>query len=122
MFAVVYLNDMQKHIVVPREFIFGISMQNLLNYGKNRHIQYKIYWSKNAFPDGEIPISDIKVNFDLDYCHSFPPDDRDECCYRGHIKYFFGKLKKTFAQLVNKCIENDTCSLCYVQEIQRTNI
>lgn len=90
MFVVVYLCDAKKHIIVPKEFIFGLSQQALNNYGKNRNKKYLIYWSQKTCGDDELLDPRGVPNFELNVNHSFPPD-HDECCFYGQIKYFFGK-------------------------------
>lgn len=89
MFVVVYLCEPKVHIIVPQSFIFGLSQQALNNYGKRRSKKYLIFWSKKAF-NGEIPAIDYTPNFALNVCSTFPPP-RDEACFIGKTKYFYGK-------------------------------
>lgn len=89
MFAVVYLANAKKHIVVPKKFIFGLSKQNLYNYGKNKR-QFLVYWSKVLSDD---PTAENCVpNFGLDVTSKYPPE-QNETCFIVQIKYFFGKNK-----------------------------
>lgn len=89
MFAVVYLVDSKKHIVVPKKFIFGLSKQNLYNYGKNKH-KFLVYWSKVLFDDPAA--ENCEPNFGLDVTPNYP-SALNETCFMVHIKYFFGKHK-----------------------------
>lgn len=91
MFVVVYLSEAKKHVVVPQHFIFGLSQQYLNNYGRQRSKQFLVFWSKKALVgDDEIPMLNYNPNFGLNVCSTFPPE-REECCYTGQIKYFFGE-------------------------------
>lgn len=91
MFVVVFLCDARKNIVVPQSFIFGLSQQLLNNYGRSRSRKFLIFWSKNAIiGDNDEPMLNFTPNFALNVSATFPPE-RDECCYIGQIRYFFGK-------------------------------
>lgn len=87
MYVVVFLVDAKKHIVVPQQFIFGLSQQNLNNYGKSKR-KFLIFWSKqvceNGLDNNTVP------NFALDISLHYPPA-QNETCYIGQIKYFFGE-------------------------------
>lgn len=87
MFAVVYLVDAKKHIVVPQKFIYGLSEQNLYNYGKNKR-QYLLYWSKTLSNDPAA--ENCTPNFSLNISSSYPPL-QNQTCFIIQIKYFFGK-------------------------------
>lgn len=90
MFVVVFLLEAKKRIVVPQQFISGLSQQSLNNYGRQRCKTFKVFWSKKAISgDDEEPISDYIPNFNLNEVSTFPPEE-DEACYKGQIKYFFG--------------------------------
>lgn len=92
MFAVVFLCDAKKHIIIPQEFIFGVSQQSLNNVGKNRNRKYLVFWSKQAVCAGsEIPDSKYKPNFSLNVSKTFPPVGRDQACFIAQTKYYFGK-------------------------------
>lgn len=90
MFVVVFLCDAKKHIIVPQNFIFGLSQQSLNNNGRNRNHKFLIFYSENALC-GEIPNSEYPANFSLNVSDIFPPTGRNEACYSAQIKYFFGK-------------------------------
>lgn len=85
MFAVVFLCDAKKHIIVPQKFIFGLSQQSLNNNGKNRNRKFLIFWSENALR-GEIPDPDYLPNFALNLSDNIPPIGRKEACYVAQIK------------------------------------
>lgn len=91
MYVVVFLCDAKKHIVVPQKFIFALSQQYLNNYGRQRTRKFLVFWSNKAFFCDEIPDLNYKPNFSLNVSSTYPPDGRDEACYIGQIKYFFGK-------------------------------
>lgn len=94
MFVVVFLSDAKKHIIVPQEFVFGLSQQSLNNVGKNRNRQFLVFWSKKAVCAGsEIPDSKYKPNFGANVSKTFPPIGRDEACFTAQIKYFYGKYQ-----------------------------
>lgn len=87
MFAVVYLIDPKKQIIVPEKFIFGLSKQNLFNYGKNKR-QFRIFWSNVLLQDPTAQFCEPKFNLNLSLIH---PPIENEVCYRAQIKYFFGE-------------------------------
>lgn len=89
MYAVIYLTDFNTHIVVPKNFIYGLSQQNLDNYGKNRNVQHLVFYSKEVCENGLNSSNNISPKFNLDKSTQYPPDC-DETCYKGQIKYFFG--------------------------------
>lgn len=99
MFVVVYLCDAKINIVVPQKFVFGLSQQNLNNYGRQRNKKYLVFWSKKAIQkvgDDEVPMLNYTADFSLNVSSTFPPPNgRDEACYIGQTKYFFGKSNKT---------------------------
>lgn len=90
MYVVVYLIDAQKHIVVPKQFILGLSQEYLDNYGKNRNIAFRIFYSKRVSATGLMPNEDFAPDFTLNVSKIYPPDE-DETCYIAHLKYFFSK-------------------------------
>lgn len=98
MFVVVYLCEPKVNIVVPQKFIYGLSQQNLNNYGKKRYQKYLIFWSKKALI-GDVPDLSYAPNFESNVCTSYPPPE-DEACFFGKIKYFYGKSDKKFIYLV----------------------
>lgn len=104
MFVVVYLIDAEQHLIVPQEFIFGLSQQSLNNNGKNRNRKFLVFWSKKALC-GEIPNSKYKPNFRLNVHRFFPPIDRDEACYVAKIKHFYGKCE--FGKIFLNKIESE---------------
>lgn len=87
MYAVIFLVDAKKHIVVPQEFIFGLSQQNLNNYGRNKR-KFLIFWSKEVCENGAV--TNANPNFALNVCSHYPPAG-NETCYIGQIKYFYGE-------------------------------
>lgn len=89
MFAVVYLVEAKKHIVLPIKFIFGLSKQNLYNYGKNKR-QFRAYWSKVLSDDPTA--ENCEPNFGLNVSSNYPPV-HNETCLIVQIKYFFCKCK-----------------------------
>lgn len=87
MYAVIFLVDAKKHIVVPQKFISGLSQQNLNNYGKSKR-KFLIFWSKEVCENG---LNDsTNPNFELTISSQHPPV-QNETCYIGQIKYFFGE-------------------------------
>lgn len=90
MFVVVYLCYAKKHIIIPQNFILGLSQQSLNNVGKNRNKKFVMFWSKNAVRN-EIPDLNYIPNFNCDISAIFPPVGRNEACFIGQIKYFFGE-------------------------------
>lgn len=91
MYTVVYLIDAQKHIVVPKIFIFGLSQQFLDNYGKNRNEKHLVFFSKNEV---------LAPNFSANLSKNFPPN-QDEVCYVEQIKYFFGEFNLLIVFFLN---------------------
>lgn len=85
-FAVVYLIDAKKHIVVPENHIFDLNQAKLKNIGVNRNQNFKIFWSSqtNSMP-----------NFNSNRSYIFPPAT-DEACYIGRIYKFFSKCFASF--------------------------
>lgn len=78
-FAVVYLIEPKKHIVVPENFIFNRNDIKLKNYGVNANQTHKVFWCEN----GEGP------HFDASESKEFPPIS-GEGCYKSRILKFFG--------------------------------
>lgn len=87
-YVVVYLTDCKTQIVVPKPFIRGLSQQNLDNYGKNRNVSYKIFYSKQVCENGVN--QDVAPKFNLNTSNQYPPES-DETCYKGQIRYIFGE-------------------------------
>lgn len=94
MFVVVHLIEPKKRIIVPENFILGLSEQSLKNYGTNSNINYTVYWSKDALGDeNNEPNANHETNFRLAKSNVYPPDDLRETCYNARLKYFFSKNK-----------------------------
>lgn len=97
MYVVVFLCDVNEHIVVPQKFVLGLSQQSLNNYGRQRQRKFLVFWSKKALDDvDEIFMSNYEPNFDVNLSYTYPPEGRDEACYSAQIKYFFGKCESNF--------------------------
>lgn len=82
LFALIYLSEAKKYIVVPESFIFDLKETKLKNYGVNRNQSVKVFWSNDV--NCEIP------NFDAFGSRIHPPIV-EEACYVGHVYRFFGK-------------------------------
>lgn len=89
MFVVVFLVDAKKHIVVPQKFVFGLSQQNLNNYGKSKR-KFLIFWSKEVCQNGSMENTNVMPNFGLNISSLYPPT-QNQTCYIGQLKYFFGE-------------------------------
>lgn len=87
-FAVLYLIEPKKHIVVPENFIFDRNDIKLKNYGVNSNQTHKVFWCE----------SDDEPNFDANESNEFPPIG-GEGCYKSRILKFFGRL--TIIRILN---------------------
>lgn len=98
MFVVVHLVDVKKRIIVPENFIFDLSQENLKNNGCNKNFTYLAYWSHTALGDeNSAPNINCQPNFTAPISKIFPPgDDLQEACYTVRLKKFFGKFCDNF--------------------------
>lgn len=87
--VVIFLDGAKYHIVVPQEFVYGLSQQNLNNYGKNKH-KFTVYWSKEVSESENGLAGNHVPDFTMEKSACFPPIG-NAACYDCKLKYFFGK-------------------------------
>lgn len=99
----VYLCDIEKHVIVPEKYIHDLNVSQLKNRGKNASRNFLVYFTDDAieceqYPD---PISDAIVMTEF-------PAGRGDWFY-GRTISFTGKfISFIFSQCERKYITHDT--------------
>lgn len=105
MFVVVYLVEANAYTVIPKEFIYKLKEENVMNTGVNSNQNRLVYYSVELFDvlnnGADAGRGTYIPNFNLPVTQQFPPsDDLQETCYIARMKKFFGKM---FVILANCC-------------------
>lgn len=87
MLVVVYLVDAKMHVIIPQNWIMGLTQENLNNFGKASYQTRRVFWSKNETNHETIPGDSIVPNFHLPLCNIFPPLT-SEACYIARVKRY----------------------------------
>lgn len=87
MLVVVYLINQKKNLIIPQQWIFGLSQEKLNNLGKVSYRNQRIYWTNRGQNSDGIPDETIMPNFHLPLSNIFPPQ-ADETCYIARVKRY----------------------------------
>lgn len=104
MFVVVYLVDANAYTVVPKEFVYQLIEENVLNKGVNSNQNRLIYFSNELFDVLQSGVDNGHEthipNFNLPTTQEYPPpNDLLETCYIARLKKFFSK----YIIFIQKC-------------------
>lgn len=91
MLVVCYLIAAKKCIIIPQEWIMGISQETLNNIGKASYQNRRIFWSNVGVDSDEIPDTTITPNFGRNICSIFPSTE-NEVCYVARVKCYCANL------------------------------
>lgn len=73
MFAVVYLNDIKKYIIVVEEWLFDVDEESLKNNGNISGRNVHVFWSSIGVDENGIPDKKYEPKFHLPIANVFPP-------------------------------------------------
>lgn len=91
MLVVCYLIAAKKCIIIPQEWIMGLSQETLNNIGKASYQNRRIFWSNVGVDSDEIPDTTITPNFGRNICSIFPSTE-NEVCYMARVKCYCANL------------------------------
>lgn len=83
--VVVFLTNVKKHIIVPENYVYGLSIKAVKNHGKNSCRDYLIYWADECIEGEFYP----DPNSNAVESSIFPV--QGGAWYHGRLIYFTGK-------------------------------
>lgn len=104
MFAIVYLLEAKKNLIIPQNWIMGLTQENLNNFGKASYQTRRVFWSQIGISCELIPDVSIIPNFHLPLAKVFPPPI-DEVCYIARVRRYCCKYMRSFF-LIKTLFEN----------------